>query len=133
MKTNKLWSFMMMLVLVLGTAIAISSCDKDDDGVGSKGLNGQIWVNVYEVDYGVYEYLQFNNGTLKRCLASTEAGSNNYNWSYTPDNGGWYIAVMNTYPYTVINNTTIMSFNGQLMEINGNTMRRGDIVYKKYK
>lgn len=31
MKTNKLWSLMMMLTLVLGTAIAFSSCSKDDD------------------------------------------------------------------------------------------------------
>lgn len=31
MKTNKLWSIMMMLVVVLGTAIALSSCGSDDD------------------------------------------------------------------------------------------------------
>lgn len=31
MKTNKLWSIIMMLVLVLGTVISFSSCNNDDD------------------------------------------------------------------------------------------------------
>lgn len=128
----------MMLVMVFSTAIAFSSCKKDDVNAGSNGMSGQIWVNYDDEDTGIYEYLQFERGTLKRCLACTRAGMydigvDRYDWSYTSSNGGWYIAVMSTYPYTVISSTTIMSFNGQLIEISGNTMRRGDIIYKRYK
>ena len=44
MKTNKLWSIMMMLILVLGTAIALSSCSKDDDNIGDGGNNTTLLV-----------------------------------------------------------------------------------------
>lgn len=44
MKTNKLWSILMMLTLVLGTTISFSSCSGDDDdspsGGGSKSGGG---------------------------------------------------------------------------------------------
>lgn len=44
MKTNKLWSIIMMLVLVLGTVISFSSCNKDDEE--ENGNNS----NFYKID-----------------------------------------------------------------------------------
>lgn len=47
MKTNKFWSLFVMLVLVLGSAVAFSSCSKDDDNGGgdAAGLVGTWYSN----------------------------------------------------------------------------------------
>ena len=46
MKRNKIFSILMMLVIVLGTAVAMSSCGKDDDN--SKGGDNSLigtWIS----------------------------------------------------------------------------------------
>lgn len=49
MKTNKVFSILMMLVIVLGAAVTLSSCNKDDDG--NVNLLLGTWEEVNQESY----------------------------------------------------------------------------------
>ncbi len=76
MKTNKFWSMIMMLVLIMGATLSISSCSEDEGGTSPNKKKPNTNGHAY-VDLGL------PSGTL---WATMNIGAN------TPEGYGWILA-----------------------------------------
>lgn len=120
-------SIVWMIVMLFSLAFTLSSCSNDESS--DDFVSGTVWVSEVSNDY-----IEFKNGTLYWGGAALEDDTwGNYSWKTLPGKKGWVYYTDQTFPYTVISSSTVMSFGSQLLEIRGNTMYRGDIVYKKVK
>ena len=155
MKTNKLWSIMMMLILVLGTAIALSSCSKDEEEE-SNGLLG-YW---YPQEQKTQQYIDFcndfglsgpqyidggesrtyrfvNDDTVEELWVRdcTTCPSSNVVYNYTIKGISVYVKQISKtiYSYVVHGNTIIIT-NGDILNLYGGKLHSdGGLVLDKVK
>lgn len=103
MKKNNLWSILMMFILVLGTAIAFSSCSKSDDddnngisgGTSKNPLAGTTWnlkdfggvsVTTNPENYVTWgEYMRFTSTQLIWNSRSGGSLNTTYNITWADD------------------------------------------------
>lgn len=133
MKSNKFWSVLMMLILLLGIAVSFSSCGGDDDDTKEGTRLKGMWA-MSNSGFSTYNVIEFVNDNTLYKYGNVTTDKNAWSGKSTspvPNHAGWYYLPVNKklYTYVLVDNKLLISDETILTYMNGKLYYEGSSNY----